>query len=610
MSVPPVFPAVVADVLDALPPRLRKRVDASLARAAEWTVAVDADTARATLDAETTLTWTLRRGVLTAADDLACSCLLAPKCLHRGVAVAAAEVADGVADAAADGAVGDAAVGDALVADEPVAAEVITDDAITDEERAAAGALWAACATVLRAGATGSGAVIRAELLRAVHTARVAGLHRAAGNGLRVAAAVAAARSGDPSFDREALTAELVELMLLCHDVRSDVGPAAGLRGTARREYRPIGSLRLYGLCTEAVVAASGYAGVVTHLVDDGGVLWTVPAIMPGGPERVAAAASGPVAIGESGLTHRELGRAGLLLSGGTASADHRLGAGRAVRAVAASAAAWDEPPFVDLWARPLPDQVARAFRGLAEPEAHRPAGADLLFLAGTVLGAAGEAVRLVTDEAHVDLVGAGARERENLRVLATAPGLPLRVVARLLPDRPGTAVALAVAGGPALPAELRHHVDLGLDRLQRSHVVGAGAGAGGRPLPPRPEPVDRVPRPVRPVENVVHRIALGGRAVAAVASAEREVAALSRDGLAVTAGLLADLTDACRDRGRDAFGRVVRDDGDGFPLAWLRAGLHVREFTRAAARRAWLAAASGQGWVGPQAEEATIPGS
>ncbi|MCE6997178.1 hypothetical protein LZG04_20570 [Saccharothrix sp. S26] len=576
MSVPPVFPAVVGDVLDALPPRLRKRVDASVGRVAEWTVTADADTARATLDAETTLTWTLRAGVLTAADDLACSCLLAPKCLHRGIAVAAAEVSDGVPDPTE-------------APTEPVAAELDPGQVETtsEDERAAASALWQACATVLRAGATGSGAVVRAELLRAVHTARVAGLHRAAANGLRIATALAAARSGDSSFDREELTAELVDLMLLCHDLGTSTGPVAELRGTARREYRPIGSLRLYGLCTEVVVAASGYAGVVTHLVDDAGGLWTVPAIMPGGAERVAAAASGPVAIGESGLSQRDLGRGGLLLSGGTASPDHRLGAGKAVRAVAASAASWDEPPLAGLWARPLADQVTRAFHAHTRPDSHRPAGADLLFVTGTVLGAAGDALRLATDEARLDLVGDRDRTRENLRVLANAPGLRLRVVARLLPDRPGTAVALAVAGDLELPDDLRHHVDLGLDRLQRSHV----AGDGTRELPPRPDPVDRVPRPVRPLENVVHRIALGGRAVAAVASAQREVAALTRNGLTATADLLADLADAARDRGRDAFGRVVRDEGDDFPSAWLRAGLHVREFTRAAARRAWLTA-------------------
>jgi hypothetical protein len=564
MTPPPVAPAVLADVLDALPPRLRKRVDASLDRAAEWAVTVDGDTARAELDADTSLTWTLHDGVLTEADDLVCSCLLAPRCLHRGIAVAAAEVADVVASAPV------------VAVEEPAAATA----EVREDERLAATVLWEAAATVLRSGATGSGAVVRAELLRAVHTARVAGLHRAAAGGLRIAAALAAARTGDSSFDREVLTAELVDLLLLCHDLRAGT-VTAELRGTARREYTPIGSLRLYGLCTEAVVTTSGYGGVVTHLVDEDGELWTVPAIMPGGAERVTAAASGPVAIGESGLTHRELGRAGLLLSGGTASPDRRLGAGKAVRAVAASGAAWDAPPLAGLWAQPLAEQVTRAF----QPDSpHRPASADLLFLDGTVLGAAGNALRVSVGNAHLDLVGEGERARENLRVLASAAGLRLRVVARLLPDRPGTAVALAVSGELALPADLRRRVDLGLDRLQRSHVIGDGS----RELPPRPEPTERVPPVLRPLENVLHRVALGGRAVAAIASASRDVAALSRIGLTGTADLLADLAATSRDRERDAFGRVVRDAGDAFPVAWLRAGVHVREFTRATARRAW----------------------
>ncbi|MBW4718317.1 hypothetical protein [Saccharothrix obliqua] len=626
MTPPPVAPAVVADVLDALPPRLRKRVDGALGKPAAWEVVGDADSARAELDADTTITWTLRSGVLTAADDLVCSCLLAPRCLHRGLAVAAATVVDpadgsaGVPESAdpadpsgtvgglegeASTAVGpagreapagvgpdgraaaEASARGASTAAGRAGAEALeqeTPTAVGTAERAAAAALWEACGAVLRSGAQGSGAVVRAELLRAVHTARVAGLHRAAAGGLRIAAALAAARAGDSSFDREVLTAELVDLLLLCHDLRVVPSATSELRGTARREYRPIGSLRLFGVCTEAVVTTSGYSGVVTHLADESGVLWTVPAIMPGGPERVGAAASGPVAIGESGLAQRELGRVGLLLSGGTASADRRLGAGRAVRAVRAAGVAWDEAPLRALWDVPLADQVARAFDAGARPETHRPAGADLLFCTGTVLGVADGALRVETATGALDLVGDHDRVRENLRVLAGAGGVVLRFVARLRPDRPGVASALAVAGDLALPAGLHGHVDLGLDRLQRANVDGR-AGE----LPPRPAPADRVPPPLRPLENVLHRVTLGGRAVAAVASTSREVNALSRNGLSTTAELLSDLALACRDRERDAFGRVVRDAGDAFPTAWLRAGLHVREFTRAVSRRWWL---------------------
>ncbi|WP_424190718.1 hypothetical protein ACOBQX_04690 [Actinokineospora sp. G85] len=360
-------PAVVADVLDALPPRLRKRVDASVGRAAGWEVVVEGDSARAALDEETTLRWGLRDGVLAAADDLVCGCLLAPKCLHRGIAVAAAEVAEGGApEAVAEPAV--------AVAVEP-AVEPAAAVEVRAEEREAASALWDAVAAVLRGGVAGSGAVVRAELLRAVHSARVAGLHRAAAGGLRVAAALAGARAGADSFDREVLTEDLAELMLLCHDLRTGTGDPGELRGTARREYRPVGALRLYGLCTETVVASSGYGGVVTHLATEDGVLWTVQAVLPGGAERVVPAADGPVALGESGLSHRALGRGGLLLSGGTASADRRLGAGQAVRAVAAAGVDWSAPPLAALWERPLAEQVASAAVAARRPDGHRPAG-------------------------------------------------------------------------------------------------------------------------------------------------------------------------------------------------------------------------------------------
>ncbi|ACU36451.1 hypothetical protein [Actinosynnema mirum] len=587
MTPPPVAPAVVADVLDALPPRLRKRVDAALDKAAAWQVVVDGDGARAELDADTALTWVLRGGVLASADDLTCTCLLAPKCLHRGVAVAAAEVAE-VPGAGAPG------TGVPAEVAAPVAevAEESGPPPIREDERSAAAVLWEACATVLRSGASGSGAVVRAGLLRAVHVARVAGLHRASSAGLRIASMLADARAGSSSFDRELLTAELVELLLLCHDLRAGV-PAdpAELRGTARREYRPIGALRLYGLCTEPVVTSSGYAGVVTHLVDDRGGLWTVPAIMPGGRERVVAAAGGPVAIGESGLTQAGLGRGGLLLSGGTASPDRRLGAGKAVRAVAASGATWDEEPLAGLWRQPLAEQVDRAFRAAARPEAHRPPGDALLFAEGVVRGPVGAALRVQVDGGHVDLVARDERTRDNLRVLSGADGLRVKVVARLLPERPGAAVALALSGDVDLPSALKGRADLGLDRVQRSHV----ARGATHDLPPDGEDArPSVPPPLRPLENVLHRVTLGGRAVAGVASTGRDVAALRDSGLRTTAALLEELAAASRDRERDAFGRVVRDAGDAFPHAWLRAGLHVREFTRAAARRTWVEVVGG----------------
>lgn len=624
-ALPPVAPEVLADILDDLPPRLRKRVDTALPRASSWHITINADQATATLDDETTLTWRLTNGVIITADALVCSCLLAPRCLHRGVAVAAAKTAEPVTES---GSTEVDTKTEALISE----ADPHVAHGFTEDQRAAAAGLWDSGASVLRAGASGSGTVVRAELLRAVHQARVAGLHRAAASGLRVAAALAAARANDASFDRAVLTDDLLDLLLLCHDLRTggDADPGL-LLGTARREYRPVGSLRLYGLCTEAVVAANGYGGVVTHLVDEDGLLWTIPAIMPGGAERVPAAANGPVAVGESGLTHRALGRAGLVLAGGTASPDRRLGAGQKVRAVAAKGAAWDEPPAARLWQEPLTDQVARAFAAHALPEANRPSSADLLFLDAEILGPAGPALRVATNSAELDLTGDTDRTRENLRVLATAPGTRLRVIARLLPHLPGTATALAIQGDAlTLPTAMHGTVDLALDQLQRSHVPAGTprehvlAGDQREPVPaghqrehipasdqhehgpadsphehiPTGDPRElsqrqpqehRVPPPLHPLRNLVHRIALAGRSVATATSSDRNTQSLTANGLTTTAAVLATLTATTHTRHRDAFGRTTDDHTDDFPRAWLTAALHLREFTAATAHHTWL---------------------
>ncbi|GAA3057406.1 hypothetical protein [Actinokineospora globicatena] len=563
MTVPPVMPGVVPAVLDALPPRLRKRIDAAVERVGEWRVDVAGDAARVDIDADTVLTWTLHSGVLVSADDLVCSCLLAPKCLHRGIAVAAASVSDQEIETQAE-----------VVAPEAVPAQVAPAQVVATEvgerrgEREAVDALWSACAEILRVGVTGSGAVVRSELLRAVHGAKLVGLHRAAAGGVRIATGLAAAKAGASSFDRETLADDLAEVMLVCHDLRSGFGDPAALRGVARREYQPIGALRLYGLCTEAVITSSGYAGVVTHLVDADRTLWTVPSIYPGGAERIPIAADGPVAMGETGLTHRKLGRAGLVLSGATAAADRRLGAGKAVRAVAAAGAGWADDPLSALWDEPLADQLTRAFH----------TEQDLLFLTGAVSGATQTALRLTLETGDIDLLGATDAARDNLRLLGERPGMPLRVVARLVPDRPTTAIALATAGELAVNG----HVDLTLDRLQRSHLPP------GQPSSALPAP-HADPPPSGLLATVVERVVLGGRPVAALPSTTRDAATLARAGLTATAALLDTLTTTARDRARDPFGRVIPDTTDAFPTAWLTAAVHAKEFARAGVRLSWL---------------------
>lgn len=347
--------------------------------------------------------------------------------------------------------------------------EPAEDETALPGQLVAARAVFDATAAVLDAGADGSGAVLQAELLRAAHTARLAGLPRAAASAVSVVNGVRAARSADPAHRLPDLVEALRAVLGVAHRLPAARGPElAELRGTVRQPYTPDGSLRLYGLFSEPVLTATGYAGAVTWTADAEGRLYTVSDVAPGGPGRATGAADRAVRIGDTALTHRELSRAGLAVSGATVSPTGRLGAGAGVRAVRAAGAAWSAEPLDRLWAAPVAEQVARALQG-------GQGGHDLLFLNVTLTGTVREATGdcLLADCAGLALRLATAHQdpalpyRDNLRLLAAARGSRLRIVARLAPGPLPRALLLA-AEHPADPAA---RVDLGLDRLRHADL-------------------------------------------------------------------------------------------------------------------------------------------
>ncbi|MGW6531681.1 hypothetical protein [Streptomyces venezuelae] len=99
-ALPPVAPEVAATALDPLPPRLRKRVDGAVAKAAAWPVDAtengDGTVIRAVVrvDDETAVTLAAPHGAVTAADNVTCTCLLAPACLHRAAVLLRAPLAE------------------------------------------------------------------------------------------------------------------------------------------------------------------------------------------------------------------------------------------------------------------------------------------------------------------------------------------------------------------------------------------------------------------------------------------------------------------------------------------------------------------------------------
>ncbi|MFC9285711.1 hypothetical protein [Streptomyces sp. NPDC057052] len=577
-GLPPVAPSVTAELVGALSPRLRKRLDAGVAKLAARPVVRDGDIVRIAVDDDTDLELRAPDGTVTSTDAIRCGCLLAPDCLHRAAAASAAPVAEDTPPAAPAGEPADTA-GQSREGAGPGPEQ----QSAGPEERAAARAVFEAAAAVLEAGTDGAGAVLQSELLRAAHTARLAGLPRASAAAVSVVTGVRAARSADPAHRLDDLADALRGLLALAHRLPRATGPdLAELRGTARQPYRPDGSLRLYGLFSEPVLTATGYAGAVTWTADADGRLYTVSDVAPGGPGRATGAADRAVRIGDTSLTHRELARAGLAVSGATVSPAGRLGAGAGVRAVRASGAAWRGEPLDRLWAVPVADQVGRALGG----------GHDLLFLEvtlrGTVREAAGDC--LLADCAGVPLRLAVAHDapalpyRENLRLLAAAGGGSVRVVARLAPGPVPRALLLATEH----PSDPAARVDLGLDRLQHADLP-ATTSRGGIPAP-APD-VDEAP--LHLLRRRVHQAVSGGRRVLAFpGGAAGDVARLRRVGLGTAGDLLDALHAAAADRARDAFGRLLPSDSGRFASAWLAAALYTGEVERALCAQAWGVAA------------------
>ncbi|MET9356228.1 hypothetical protein ABZY14_25065 [Streptomyces sp. NPDC006617] len=630
---PPVSPSVTAELVAALTPRLRKRLDAGVAKVSGRPVVRDGDIVRIAVDDETDLELHAPDGVVSSAGAIRCGCLLAPDCLHRAAAASAAPVADPTEPAVGAPSPTEppqtappAPAGASTPASTPAPTAARTaapapgdgpaPESATPAQCAASAALHDAAAAVLEAGIEGAGAVLQAELLRAAHTARLAGLPRASGRAVAVVTALRAARAADPAHRLSDLSAALRDVLLLAHRLPDATGPElAGLRGRVRQPYSPDGSLRLYGLFAEPVLTTTGYGGTVTWTADAAGRLYTVPDVAPGGAERATGSADRAVRIGDTSLTHRELSRAGLAVSGATVSPTGRLGAGAGVRAVRAPGTSWHAEPLDRLWAVPVAEQVSRALAsdldaGWTEDahDAQNTAdaaegtardGQDLLFLDVTLIGtvrvAAGECLLADCDGLTVRLAAAhddpALPHRENLRLLArltSARSARLRVVARLTPAPQPRALLLAASR----PTDPDSRVDLGLDRLRRADLpsdAASGPAGEARTTPSVPAATATDEAPVHLLRRRVHQAASGGRRVLAFpGSRESGATRLRRYGLGTAGELLAELHATAAERARDPFGRLLPADTGRFAHAWLGAAVYAEEVDRALCAAAW----------------------
>ncbi|MFE5677081.1 hypothetical protein ACFQ7B_28450 [Streptomyces erythrochromogenes] len=618
-ELPPVAPEVLAEAVENLTARLRKKLDDATAGCAAGAVR-EADGSVTFRFGEDALV-TLRpgpAGTVTEAGQATCTCLLAPRCLHRAAALGAAPLADAAppepepaesaASAEAAPAEAEAASASAVPADPARSAEPVP--ALTAAQLAAAAALWHAAAEALAAGVTAGGAVVQAELLRAAHTARLAGLPRAEAAALRVVRGLRAARERRTAHRLGDLTGSFRELLHTAGVLASGAADPA-LTGTSRRAYAAGGSLRVHGLCREPVLSATGYGGVVTHLLAPDGSRYSISDVRPGGLARARGAGRASVALGGATLDHAGLARGGLSIVGATVSAEGRLGAGRGVKATPLPGAPWTDGPAAPLFARPAAEAVAAL---LADPAEADTTETTLIGCDVVVVGPAGDhllvrearphapLLRLLPAHPHPELP-----HTENLRRIASYPGLRLRVLGRPDLDRAATLRPVAVGPVPGepytlrLPAEWLGRADLGYERLQGEHFPPPDTPApasepGAVPASDAPDPL--ADSPLWRVRRLLETGVAGGRrAVAEAARGTAPLAAygpLRRAGLTGAADLAAALAAEADRRPRDAFGRLADPSPDGYAWAWLAAATHLAGAERSLVAASWTATPSG----------------
>ena len=595
---PKICPALLATVTEAAPKRLVRKLDNNpqLARRWLWQNISAADDEQEKLQVTTDKgeCVTLPLTTLAKIEQVQCSCLLAPRCLHILAVLSQLQIAD--ADEA-DNAV--ASAGSTNIAGETVKSKA-TDHTFSEKEIQSARATFETGAQILSAGIPGSGPLLQANLLRVIHSCRTDGLHRLATASLRVLQDIQKYRAESPLFHLSDYTNNLQELLEVAHKIANGREGNEALRGTARRKYEAVGSLILTGLLCEPILTDSGYAGVCTYLIDSKGQVFTLSDVMPGDSSRVRPAYAAPISVGDVSLAHKYLCRQGLLLQEATASSDGRLGHGKKTKSARRKQTAWTDEDVAHLWQEELASQLEAICIEAQKPLLQRNAGWNFIYVEGTIVGVQPSALLLNVQGKVLRCVVPNEDEQlpynENFRQLGRRLGLQLRAVGRVRLWQRSTIELLAIGLGScaneqeqmSLPEKWNGRVNLGYERLQGLHFAKSKKESKGLFLP---EMAAAQPDPLHVLTRRLRRMALGGRATLppeAAQEIERERAKLQKQLLPTGGRLLGQLLIRAHGSERTIAG-VKQVEPIELAKTWLAATIYTQSAKLELNRKLWL---------------------
>ena len=591
MSRPKITSSLFAQLVEQAPGRVRKRLDSEPSIANQWNWTVENQVCSIQCNEETVR---LRpsddaEGVVSSLSEVECSCLLSPKCFHLLACCSVLEIQE---TASLDNEIARTA------AKEPDASGEL-DDAfrwcgVSEGMRAAARNATKSIERLLAIGARNAGMLLQTELLRASHLCRAEEFVTLSNSLVSVVEGVRRVRSQSDEADATTLRDDIVYALWVSLGAMAIDRIPSWMIGQTRRRYTPVQLKKLSGVLAEPILSRSGYAGVSVLLRENHqGELYSINEIRPGNEELVHQAYLGGIDLGGLMVDAKTLCRGTYSVQGMMASQDGRLGKGKASKWGRTKSQSSEE--FTSEQSLlPLGEQIAKLKRYLEVSSDVRPAGWDMLEVAGVILGASGDC--LIVDMGEVGGVWRFAMPmdsphleyRPNFQLLARCKGLRLCWHIRLRFEAAQTAEVVAVRNFRKqnnveqadevrleLPEDWNGVCNVGLDRLERQFAFGIQSRANeldGREVGSIREESMKF---VQSIERRLIGIALGGiESVPELGSKtlQRDCTALRRLGLTYGAVLLEQLSSETHgirvELSLDAHGRRDNNRGDSFSLA------------------------------------------